>query len=163
MRIFQSSLKQSRIALIETLLLSVCLLVCARENYSVSRGIRLISRKAVSPSASSFNVRRKRTALTTTLPTLPKAASRARLSRPRSALNISGTKSAGRRDLNPYSCRHTTATEAVKKGVELPVVQQIMRHSKLASTQRYIHVSTEAAHKAINSLNRTERPKDSEG
>ena len=56
------------------------------------------------------------------------------------------------RDLPPYSCRHTTATEAVKKGVELPVVQQIMRHSKLASTQRYIHVSTEAAHKAINQL-----------
>lgn len=62
------------------------------------------------------------------------------------------TKSIGVRDLNPYSCRHTTATEAVKKGVELPVVQQIMRHSKLASTQRYIHVSTEAAHKAINQL-----------
>lgn len=56
------------------------------------------------------------------------------------------------RDLPPYSCRHTTATEAVKKGVELPVVQQIMRHSKLSSTQRYIHVSTEAAHKAINQL-----------
>ena len=62
------------------------------------------------------------------------------------------TKSIGVRDLNPYSCRHTTATEAVKKGVELPVVQQIMRHSKIASTQRYIHVSTEAAHKAINQL-----------
>lgn len=75
----------------------------------------------------------------------------------------SATRAIGVRDLNPYSCRHTTATEAVKKGVELPVVQQIMRHSKLASTQRYIHVSTEAAHKAINSLNRTERPKDSKG
>lgn len=56
------------------------------------------------------------------------------------------------RDLPPYSCRHTTATEAVKKGVELPVVQQIMRHSKLSSTQRYIHVSTEAAHAGINRL-----------
>lgn len=75
----------------------------------------------------------------------------------------SATRAIGVRDLNPYSCRHTTATEAVKKGVELPVVQQIMRHSKLASTQRYIHVSTEAAHKAINSLNRAERQKDSEG
>lgn len=64
----------------------------------------------------------------------------------------SATRAIGVRDLNPYSCRHTTATEAVKKGVELPVVQQIMRHSKLASTQRYIHVSTEAAHKAINQL-----------
>ena len=64
----------------------------------------------------------------------------------------SATERLGIRDLPPYSCRHTTATEAVKKGVELPVVQQIMRHSKLASTQRYIHVSTEAAHKGVNRL-----------
>lgn len=62
------------------------------------------------------------------------------------------TSAIGVRDLNPYSCRHTTATEAVKKGVELPVLQQIMRHAKLSSTQRYIHVSTDAAHKAINQL-----------
>lgn len=62
------------------------------------------------------------------------------------------TAALGIRDLPPYSCRHTTATEAVKKGVELPVVQQIMRHSKLASTQRYIHVSTEAAHEGVNRL-----------
>ena len=59
------------------------------------------------------------------------------------------------RDLPPYSCRHTTATEAVKKGVELPVVQQIMRHSKLTSTQRYIHVSTEAAHRGVNQLTKS--------
>lgn len=62
------------------------------------------------------------------------------------------TANAGIRDLPPYSCRHTTATEAVKKGVELPVIQQIMRHSKLSSTERYIHVSTAAAHEAINKL-----------
>lgn len=61
----------------------------------------------------------------------------------------------GIRSLPPYSCRHTTATEAVKKGVELPVVQQIMRHSKLSSTERYIHISTEAAHEAINKLERS--------
>lgn len=63
------------------------------------------------------------------------------------------TSAIGVRDLTPpYSCRHTTATEAVKKGVELPVLQQIMRHAKLSSTQRYVHVSTDAAHKAINQL-----------
>lgn len=64
------------------------------------------------------------------------------------------TARAGIRDLPPYSCRHTTATEAVKMGVELPVVKQIMRHAKLASTQRYIHVSTEAAHAGVNRLKR---------
>lgn len=69
------------------------------------------------------------------------------------------TKEIGVRDLPPYSCRHTTATEAVKKGIELPVVQQIMRHSKLSSTQRYIHVSTEAAHKGINQLKTNDHSK----
>lgn len=64
------------------------------------------------------------------------------------------TSRIGIRDLPPYSCRHTTATEAVKMGVELPVVKQIMRHAKLASTQRYIHVSTEAAHDGVNRLKR---------
>lgn len=64
------------------------------------------------------------------------------------------TAALGIRDLPPYSCRHTTATEAVKKGVELPVVQQIMRHAKLSSTQKYIHVSTEAAHEAVNRFSR---------
>lgn len=67
------------------------------------------------------------------------------------------TKRIGVRDLPPYSCRHTTATEAVKKGVELSVVQQIMRHSKLASTQRYIHVTTEAAHDGVNKLSKAEK------
>lgn len=61
-------------------------------------------------------------------------------------------KRLGIRELPPYSCRHTTATEVVKKGVELSVVQQIMRHSKLASTQRYVHVTTEAAHDGINKM-----------
>lgn len=67
------------------------------------------------------------------------------------------TSAVGVRDLNPYSCRHTTATEAVKKGVELPVLQQIMRHAKLSSTQRYVHVSTEAAHKGVNQLSRNDK------
>lgn len=58
----------------------------------------------------------------------------------------------GIRDLPPYACRHTTATAAVKKGVDLSVIQQIMRHSKLASTQRYIHVAPEAMHAGINKL-----------
>ena len=56
------------------------------------------------------------------------------------------------RRLPPYSCRHTTATAAVKMGVALPVVKEIMRHAKLSSTQRYVHVSSEAAHAAVNQL-----------
>lgn len=66
------------------------------------------------------------------------------------------TARVGIRDLPPYSCRHTTATAAVDKKVELSVVQQIMRHTRLSSTERYIHVSTEAAHAGINKLDKGE-------
>lgn len=46
----------------------------------------------------------------------------------------------------------TTATEAVKKGVELPVVQQIMRHAKFSSTEKYIHINTTPMRDAVNTL-----------
>lgn len=60
----------------------------------------------------------------------------------------------GVRDLPPYSCRHTTATDAVKKNIAPSVIQQLMRHSKITTTQRYIHVSSEEAHAAANKLSK---------
>ena len=109
MRTFRSSLKQSRTVLIETRLPSVYLPVFVRENCSVSRGHRSTLKKGVSPSVSSYSVRRKRTALTT-LPAPPRAASRARSSRPRSALNISGMKSVGRRKTSSKAVSYGATT-----------------------------------------------------
>jgi integrase len=57
------------------------------------------------------------------------------------------------RDLPPYSCRHTTATAmAIGKNISPLVIQRIMRHSKFATTQRYIHPSTSDSLEAINKL-----------
>ena len=56
----------------------------------------------------------------------------------------------GIRDLPPYSCRHTTGTEAAKLNLSAPVIQQVMRHSKITTTQRYIHLGPDAAHAAVN-------------
>lgn len=60
---------------------------------------------------------------------------------------------AGCRDLTPYACRHTTATAlAIGTNAAPSIIQQVMRHSKITTTQRYIHVRTEDAFKAVDSM-----------
>ena len=62
-------------------------------------------------------------------------------------------KQYGCRDLPPYSCRHTTATAlAIGKNISPLLIQRIMRHAKITTTQRYIHASTSDSVKAINKL-----------
>lgn len=67
----------------------------------------------------------------------------------------------GVRDLPPYSCRHTTATDAVKQNVAPSVIQQIMRHSKITTTQKYIHVGADEAHAAMNAIQKPDLKNDS--
>lgn len=63
----------------------------------------------------------------------------------------------GCRDLPPYSCRHTTGTALALGGQVAPaVIQQVMRHSRFTSTERYIHPSYEAANNAIDTLSKPE-------
>lgn len=61
-------------------------------------------------------------------------------------------KRAGVRDLPPYSCRHTTATALALGNIAPSVIQEVMRHTKFSTTQRYIHPDSESSHAAINSL-----------
>lgn len=65
------------------------------------------------------------------------------------------TKRIGIRDLPPYSCRHTTGTEAAKQQLNAPTIQKIMRHSKITTTQRYIHLGSDDVHSAVNTLKST--------
>ena len=58
----------------------------------------------------------------------------------------------GVRDLPPYSCRHTTATALAMAKAAPSIIQEIMRHTKFATTQRYIHPDMSKAHAAINEL-----------
>lgn len=62
------------------------------------------------------------------------------------------TKRIGIRDLPPYSCRHTTGTEAAKMNLSAPVIQNLMRHSKITTTQKYIHLGSDDAHSAVNQM-----------
>jgi len=64
-------------------------------------------------------------------------------------------KRIGIRDLPPYACRHTTGTEAAKQGLNASTIQKIMRHSKITTSQRYIHFGSEEAHTGINAIKST--------
>ena len=63
-------------------------------------------------------------------------------------------ESAGVRRLPPYSCRHTTATALALGNIAPSVIQEVMRHSKFSTTQRYIHPDSASALAAVNALGR---------
>lgn len=65
------------------------------------------------------------------------------------------TKRIGIRDLPPYSCRHTTGTEAAKLGLNASTIQRIMRHEKITTSQRYIHLGDSEVHNGLNSMTNT--------
>lgn len=58
----------------------------------------------------------------------------------------------GVRELPPYSCRHTTATVLADIENNITVIQEIMRHSKFTTTQRYIHKNTTPMLQAVNKI-----------
>lgn len=61
----------------------------------------------------------------------------------------SALQRAGVRNLPPYPCRYTTAT-ALTLGIIAPsVIQEVTRHTKFTTTQRYIHPDTASAPKQL--------------
>lgn len=52
-----------------------------------------------------------------------------------------------------HDLRHTVATRLVEKGIDLIVVQEILGHSNITTTQRYAHPVPERKQQAINILN----------
>ena len=46
-------------------------------------------------------------------------------------------------DMRPHVLRHTFATRAIRKGMPLPVVQRLLGHKDIRTTQIYTHLVTE--------------------
>ena len=69
---------------------------------------------------------------------------------------------AGKPEMKPHDLRHAFATRLLEKGVNIRVVQELLGHSNLNTTQGYTAVSGQYLQDAINILNKAPQPTVSE-
>lgn len=61
-------------------------------------------------------------------------------------------KKAGVPWIHPHSFRHFYATNLLKSGARLTIVQQLLGHAKLSSTERYLHTSATDIRETIHNM-----------